>query len=67
MSPGVAYAIDASRDVEATIATIVRHKPLIGKRIPNPQKNSLVFPLISVLAIVNDLVRVILRSLSYVI
>ena len=61
-----AYATGASGDAEATIATIGRQKPLIGKK-PNPQKYRLVVPLICVLATDNDLVRIILWPLPKVI
>jgi hypothetical protein len=66
-SPGVAYPPNALGDDEATIATIGRHKPLIGKKNPQPSKYSLVLPFISVLATINDLVRIILQSLPKVI
>jgi hypothetical protein len=62
-----AYATDASEDGVATIATIGRQNPLIGKKIPSPQKYRLVVPLKSVLATANDLVRNILRPLSKII
>ena len=54
-SPCVVYATNTFGYAEATITTIGRHKPLIGKN-PQPQEYSLVVSLRRLLAIVNYLV-----------